>query len=612
MHFSFVKHIAFLLLLLFASYGAVAQGCLEVESIYVDACGPSEGENEMVRFRIGGAQQNTANLTVNWPNNGWLGLCQSTATANKVAALNSGITNCGLLVEPTNGILPAGAQGLLITSTAFSITNNSFAALSDTLYVLFQCSGNTAGHFANAGSGARTLIMYFGSAACADTVTYMRNQLIGGDGARVDFAWNGNDTYHNDGCQAPFVPMTVDAGPDVNGCANSPISLLPTLNGAFTNTVWSGGSGVFTNGVFPAVTYTPAASESGPITLTVTATDCNGQQFTDNLVVTVQAGANAGIAAVGPDSICPGTIVDLTASGGTSYQWSTGATSANIAVNSPGTYTVTVSTSCGSGTASWTIHAALPPIANIATTGPDTICNGTNVTLTAGGGDTYLWSTGATTPAITISQPGIYDVTVTTSCGTDISSYEIFGYPPPSSATLTPSGATTICAGTSVDLTAAGGTQYAWSNGANSPNITVTTAGTYDVTISDACSSVTLSETVTVLPGPVAAVAGGTSLCPGGSVQLTASGGTGYLWPTGTTGTTFTAVAGGTYTVTVTNNCGTDVASIAVTELLPPITDIVPNGPVEICEGNSVLLQGSGVGTYLWSTGNTGTSITAV
>lgn len=609
-----IRHIASLLLLLCLAVSARAQvqtSCLEVESIFVDACGPSEGENEMVRFRVGPNAVNTANLMVDWPNNNWLGTCQSAATANKLATLNSGITNCGLLVEPVNGIIPAHSQGLLITSTSFSTINNSFAALSDTLYVVFQCSGNTAGHFANAGAGARSLIMYFGSSACADTVTYMRNLLIGGDGARADFQWNGTDSYHNDGCQAPFIPMTVDAGPDQNGCSGSPISLSPLLNGAFVTVVWSGGAGTFTTGTYPAVDYTPAASESGPVTLTVTATDCNGVSTTDNMVVTVQPGANPAITSSGPDSICTGTNVVLTASGGTSYAWSTGVSTTNLTVTTPGTYTVTVSTSCGANTADYEIFSALPPNASLASSGPDTICNGTPVTLTAAGGDTYAWSTGETTAAIQITAPGTYDVTVSTSCGTDNTSFEVFGFPPPQAANLTASGPTTFCDGGNVDLTASGGTQYAWSTGSTAPTITVTAAGNYEVTISDACASITASQTVTILPSPAAAINGNTIVCIGDTVNLTASGGDTYTWSTGATGPNLNGVTGGQYSVSVANACGLNVASILVSELPPPLADIIPAGSTVLCEGETVVLDGSGGGTYLWSNGSTGASIAA-
>ena len=120
---------------------AVAQvptNCFEIESILVDACGTPENGNEMVRFKVGPNPLDASNMIVDWPNNLWLGLIQDGTTANTTANLNATITSCGYLVEPPSYILPAGANVLLITSQAVSVSANSFANLTDTLYVLYQ------------------------------------------------------------------------------------------------------------------------------------------------------------------------------------------------------------------------------------------------------------------------------------------------------------------------------------------------------------------------------------------------------------------------------------------------------------------------------------------
>ncbi|NCP46664.1 MAG: hypothetical protein GW818_09670, partial [Flavobacteriales bacterium] len=153
------KKVIFLFSLSFLITQNFYSQCFEIESILVDACGSPEGENEMVRFVVGNTSLNTANMNVMWPNNSWLGICQNTTTANAVSALNATVQGCGFLIEPTNGVLPAGTRVLLITSTAIDVNANSFANLADTMYVIFQCSGNTSGHFANWSTtpGLRTL-----------------------------------------------------------------------------------------------------------------------------------------------------------------------------------------------------------------------------------------------------------------------------------------------------------------------------------------------------------------------------------------------------------------------------------------------------------------------
>ena len=67
------------------------QGCFEIESILVDACGTPEGPNEMVRLNIGSNTLNTADISVNWPNNPFQGICQNANSASHVAYMNSTI-----------------------------------------------------------------------------------------------------------------------------------------------------------------------------------------------------------------------------------------------------------------------------------------------------------------------------------------------------------------------------------------------------------------------------------------------------------------------------------------------------------------------------------------
>src|SRR5207302_21239 len=54
------------------------------------------------------------------------------------------------------------------------------------------------------------------------------------------------------------------------------------------------------------------------------------------------------------------------------------------------------------------------------------------------------------------------------------------------SATITPSGPTTFCAGGNVTLSAPAGYSYSWSNGATTQSITVNQTNTYTVTVNDA------------------------------------------------------------------------------------------------------------------------------
>ncbi|SCY60832.1 hypothetical protein SAMN02927903_01837, partial [Flavobacterium caeni] len=268
--------------------------CFEIESILVDACGGQEGLNEMVRFKVGNAPLNTATLMVDWPNNPWQGLVQNGTTAASVATLNGDILDaggCGQLIEPTSGILPANATVILITSFNFDTALNSFGALTEDMYVLFQNNPSTgSGHFANSGSGLRTLIISFGS--CSDTVTYDRSLLIDtagatvpADGATVLFNAAGTPTYINNGCSAPVPPFTVDAGPaTLSGCAGATLNLSGAAQGQQL-VQWSATSGSFSNTDTLNTVYT--IPNAGPITLTLTATNACGATITDQITVSI-------------------------------------------------------------------------------------------------------------------------------------------------------------------------------------------------------------------------------------------------------------------------------------------------------------------------------------
>lgn len=182
----------------------------EIESILVDACGDgsTEGENEMFRFQVGSAPLNTADITVMWPNNSWLGICQNSTTAATIAAINATITAGGQILEPTNGVIPDGAQVMFFTNTQFIYSNFDFSNLNYILYAIFQCEDNEPGHFVNYTTPCpqpRTLTLTFNNFS-ADVVTYDACEIYSSDGAVVDFDAPGNPTYSTSG-QCSTVPL---------------------------------------------------------------------------------------------------------------------------------------------------------------------------------------------------------------------------------------------------------------------------------------------------------------------------------------------------------------------------------------------------------------------
>ena len=158
-----------------------------------------------------------------------------------------------------------------------------------------------------------------------------------------------------------------------------------------------------------------------------------------------------------------------------------------------------------------------------------------------------------------------------------------------------------ICSGQSVNLTATGGGTYSWSTGSSSAttsvNPTITTTYTVTVTI-PGCGTDTDDVTVNVVPlSGVGITASTTSVCPGGSATLTASGGfTGYSWSTGQSGAVISTNQPGTYTVTVTNSVGcTGTASVTLTPR--PLPSLSLSSAADVCAGQCQTISVNLVGT---------------
>ena len=341
-----------------------------------------------------------------------------------------------------------------------------------------------------------------------------------------------------------------------------------------------------------------------------------------------------------------GTIT-VTATGGVSpysYLWNTspqqtGNTATGLAA---GTYTVTVTDNNGcTGTFSTSIINEGGPTVDI--TGASPICAGGSVTLTANASGwtapiTYSWSPGGmTTSSVTVS-PGsttTYTVVVTDGNGCSASkSVEVLVNPKPQ-VTITPLNPV-ICQGFSVSLTAitSGGTptfSYLWSPSTGlscttcqNPVASPTADQNYQVIVTDSkgCKD-TAQVLVKVNNNPTPSLVGKTNeQCnkKNGSITVTATGGESpysYLWNTSPqqTGTTATGLAGGTYTVTVTdkNGCTGTLAASIINEGGPTvnITGTNPN-----CIGDNVTLTANpspklpNEYTYQWSAG-LGTNQTA-
>lgn len=370
-----------------------------------------------------------------------------------------------------------------------------------------------------------------------------------------------------------------------------------TNPGGFASYLWS-----------PGGETSATKSVSSPGLYKVTVTTAGGCTASDSVTVYTPSQQVPVITASGPLSFCTGDSVILTSSQPTGNTWSTGATTRSITVFTAGFYTVSYDdgTTCGITTSSPSVVTVNnPPTVTI--TGVLGICPGNQTTLDAGSGfSSYLWNTGATSQIISVSIPATFSVRVTNSngCRNTASATTFFTSIPAPGI----SGNLNFCPGGSTVLDAgAGYSSYSWSTGASSRTITVSTSGTFSVTVTNAAGCSASSSVVTsFFTAPVPAISGNIGFCAGASTVLTASEGyAGYSWSTGASTQTITVNTAGTYTVTVTDNNGcTGSKSIAIA-VFPSPTSVI-SGTLSFCGGTSTTLNaGTGYSSYLWSTGAT-------
>lgn len=238
-----------------------------------------------------------------------------------------------------------------------------------------------------------------------------------------------------------------------------------------------------------------------------------GNTYTHNFTV----GAQATISPAGPTSLCQGQSIVLSANAGSAYLWSNGATTQSINVSTSGTYTVSVTNSCG--TVNSTPHQVTVnalPSATITPAGATTFCKGGNVQLQAntGVGFTYQWMknngniANATLANYTATATGTYKVRVTNASGcTKVSAARSVTVNPLPPAVITPSGNVSLCAGDSLAVQANNGVglTYQWRKGANPINgatastYYIKTAGTYRVVVTNTFGCTKNSPTATAI-----------------------------------------------------------------------------------------------------------------
>lgn len=313
----------------------------------------------------------------------------------------------------------------------------------------------------------------------------------------------------------------------------------------------------------------------------------------------------------------------------------------NIVAEYPGSYTLYARTPTGCENAAQVVITGSTELPVASATGATIACPGETVVISA----SYSISAWPPPPPVsfswsgpsgfssalqnpTVSEPGVYTVTVTAAPGCIGTASAVVTANPAPVATITANSATTFCAGSSVLLSAPFDVNYTYQwqnnganiNGATAANFAASTGGNYSVVVTQgACSATSAPVAVTVKPAPPAGITavGPLTFCEGSSVVLSAPAGTYlYQWKNngvnipGATSANYTATAGGNYSVVVTQNgCNATSPPVTVTVNPTPQATITASGPLIVCNGGNVVLTASAGGGYSYQWQNNGANI---
>lgn len=407
-------------------------------------------------------------------------------------------------------------------------------------------------------------------------------------------------------------PPLVDAGPDQQVCVGGIFSALNATASNYSSILWTtSGDGTFSNNSVLNPLYIPGPNDilNGSVVLAITAYgDYPCPESQDQLTLNIYPLPPAD---AGPDqSICQGESATLTASGGTTYVWSTTETTASIVVTpvSSQMYYVTVTDNDCSSVDSVFVEVRPEPLVTI--TPNFTICIGDTTLLTAGGGTSYMWSTGDTTSTIQVAPvvTTTYYVTVTENSCSATASVQVSVSNPV--ATITPN-TISICLGSGATMTAGGGVSFIWSTGDTTATIIVypVADSTYSVTVTDAAGCSASTQTTITVEDMTYSISPDTTICEGQNTTISVTGGASWIWSNGatTSSTVVSPMVSQYYYVTVTEGVCVKYDSVYINVVPLPVVTI--SNDTIICQGETVPLWVTGGGTYLWSTSDTTSSI---
>jgi gliding motility-associated-like protein len=455
--------------------------------------------------------------------------------------------------------------------------------------------------------------------------------VAGGTGTTYSYNWSNGASVSSTSVIpiiTPSVNYTVNVQ-DLNGCIKTsaitisvnPIPSItvtpnnPTICAGKTTTVNLSGALNFTTnpGNITASTFTLSPTVTTVYSITgASPFGCIASRIDSIKVVNTPTISSS----VNSNTVCFGSSITFSNSGGASYTLSPSAIAGNTINITPTVLGTTVFTVTGAGpfgcinTKTISVTTFSLPLVSI-TPSNTTICAGQPVVLNVSGANTYTWTTGSSLNVISVTPtaPTSYSVIGANSFGCQNSASTTINVLNTPVVTInTPS--TSVCFGYTMTVAANGASNYNWSTGATTnttiiqpfSNTTFSVVGTNGGSCSDTAF---LSLSVMPLPSVSASVSH-TMACVGQNITLNASGdATQYVWNPGLifgtnpvvqifTPTTFTVLGTGSNGCVFFSTAFVDVQN--GNAVIPVVT------PSAVCIGDTAVLSIIGGTIPSWST----------
>lgn len=452
---------------------------------------------------------------------------------------------------------------------------------------------------------------------------------LSGNGG-VTYTWNTGATSSTI-APSPTVTTTYSVIGASGTCSNTAISTIsvnpnPTVTVSGTSVICAGQTTTLSG--TGAISYswntgasTASAALSPSVNTTYSLTGLNNFGCSNTATFTVVSNSLPVISvAQSAATVCAGSPATFTASGASTYTWSTASNNNTVVITPTTSSTYTVNGTSAQGCVSSKTFAVATnsvPVLSI-TPSSATVCSLSQATFNASGANTYTWNgtiTGqsvALTPTAstvyTLSGTNLLGCISSATVGVTTNSLPTLSIAPP---------ALTVCALTQASFVASGASTYTWNNTLVSASIATTPSvnATYTIagTSSQGCKTTqTVGVTVNAAPSLSISPASAT-VCPLTLTTFTGSGANTYTWSTVSNNTTIsiTPTSSATYTLNGTGSNGcVGTSTFALSVFAQPTLAISPPATT-LCSGSTGFFTATGASTYTWQNTVTGATYTS-